>query len=539
MQLIQTLQITKPCIRYFPVRRICPDTVVPDQISLIQSTINKANEQDKERHFQRHQSIIDKGGKDTPWLNYTGWKRQFAETDMAKLIAMTRLELADEEIWLKNVGRQVCEMIENAYLGTSTLNFTNEGVLDCERRGWSLVGFWMNSTRSNEPHRRPFRNHKLQATRERYSKTWARLILFCLRTFESDSSNCQFNEKTQEQLQELLQAIHLDAPESTTTKKLLELSISLITQSDYDGEYSVIKYFSGILGYSAAEARWQTPKEYTPVLARILFCMQVLGLEYSLPSAERDTMNTEGDNAPHARLNLFRSKWLVEDEPTPFNTMHKLLNYGLTAAKDGFGFHWIRIDAAEKWLYYKGEKLSISQLREFQHTILRKADEVLSRSLLFRTSRNVKDINPYQFVHEDFSNLDTDYFFADVIPDWREKNRHILLKDLKANSSRWNKLVDNDASIQEGHIVWRTEGIKEYEKMATQFLEYILVAMNMQGGQSGRGEEMVSTTYKNTPEGERNLKIESGQMVLETVYHKSQAIMDSLKVLFSETHTNC
>ena len=286
----------------------------------------------------------------------------------------------------------------------------------------------------------------------------------------------------------------------------------------------------GILGYSASEARWHTPKEYTPVLARILFCMQVIGLEYSLPSDKRDTMSTNNNNAPHIQLNQFRSKWLVEDEPTPFNTMHKLLNYGLSAAKDGFGFHWIRIDATEKWLYYKGEKLSIPQLQKFQHIILCKAEEVLSRSLLFQTSRNVKDINPYQFVHEDFSNLDTGYFFADVIPDWRENNRHVILNKLKANSSRWNMLVDNETSTPEGGIVWRTEGIKEYEKMANEFLEYILVAMNMQGGQTGRGEEMVAMTYKNKPEGERNLKIESGQAVLETVYHKSQAIMDSLKV---------
>jgi len=514
--------------KYFPVQRTHSNSIVNDTTSLIQSTINKGNEQDKERHFQRHQTMSDKGGKNTPWLNYTGWKRQFVDMDMTALVTMTRLELADEELWLKNVGRQVCEMIENAYLGILLMVFANEGVLDCERRGWNLVGFWMNSTRSNEPHRKPFRNHKLQATRERYSKTWARLILFCLRAFESDL--CRFNEQMREQLQEVLQSIHFDKPESVITKQLLELSISLITQSDYDEEYSIIKYFSGILGYSAAEARWQTPKEYTPILARILFCMQVIGLEHSLPSAKRDTMDVQGHNAPHIRLNHFRSKWLVEDEPTPFNTMHKLLNYGLTAAKDGFGFHWIRIDAEEKWLYYKGEKLSIPRLKEFQHIILRKAEEVLSRSLLFQTSRNVKDINPYQFVHEDFSNLDTDYFFADVIPDWREKNRRILLKNLKANPSRWNMLVDNDASRQEGHIVWRAEGIKEYEKMATEFLEYILVAMNMQGGQTGRGEEMVAMTYKNTPEGERNLKIESSQMVLETVYHKSQAIMDSLKV---------
>ena len=398
----------------------------------------------------------------------------------------------------------------------------------------------MNSTKINEPHSKPFRNNKQQATRERYSKTWAQLILFCLRALDCESSSigCQFNERMQEQLYALRDSIHFNVAPSVISKQLLDVSISLITQCDYDREYSVIKYFMGILGRSVSEARWLSPKEYTPLLARILFCMQVIGLEYSLPSAERDTLDIKGNGRPHIRLNQFRSKWLVENEPSPFNTLHKLLNYGIKAAKDGLGFHWIRIDADEEWLYYKGERMNIQRLKDFQHTILQKAEEILSRSLLFRTSRNVEDINPYQFVHEDFSNLDTGYYFADVIPNWRETNWLTMLNNLKGNSAKWSMLVDHDTSVQEQRIVWRVEGIKEYEKMTNEFLEYILVAMNMQGGQTGRGEEMVMMTYKNTPDGERNLKIESGQVVLETVYHKSQAIMDSLKVNLSVTWTN-
>ena len=327
--------------------------------------------------------------------------------------------------------------------------FANQGVLDCEGRGWRLIGFWMNSTRSNEPHSKPFRNHKLQATRERYSKTWARLILFCLRASEDSIDGIIFKKEVQQQLYMLRNSIHFDNSESVISKQLLDVSVSLIAQSDYDTEYSIIKLFAGILGYSLSEARWLSPKEYTPILARILFCMQVIGLEHSLPSAKRDTLNVEGKSAPHLRLNQFRSKWLVEDEPSPFNTLHKLLNYGLTAAKDGVRFHWIRIDASEEWLYYKGERLNIPRFKDFQHTILQKAEEILSRSLLFRTSRNVEDINPYQFLHEDFSNLDTGYYFADVIPNWRETNWLIMLNNLKSNSAKWSMLVDHDTSVQE------------------------------------------------------------------------------------------
>ena len=81
--------------------------------------------------------------------------------------------------------------------------------------------------------------------------------------------------------------------------------------------------------------------------------------------------------------------------------------------------------------------------------------------------------------------------------------------------------------------MWQEEGVREYEKLCAEFLQFILIAMNMQCGATGRGEEMVMVTYKNTMDGERNLKVESGQIVVETSYHKSQAIMGSLKVHLS------
>jgi hypothetical protein len=391
----------------------------------------------------------------------------------------------------------------------------------------------MNSTKAEEPHPKPFRSHKLEATRERYAKVWARLILFCLRVVDEPSFACvcQFSNRLEEDITDLRDAIHFNRSEQQIRDRILRLSIGLITQSDYNKEYSIVKLYAGILGYNVSEARWLKAQEYTPTLARILFCMQVLGLENALPMEERETMELQND-PPDAKLNRFRSIWLVENRPSPFNALHKLLNYGLTAAKDGVGNHWIRIDAEEEWLYYKGESLSIAKLKKFQQIILGKAESILSRSLLFRKNDTVPDINPYQFEHEDFSNLNMGYYFADIISGWRKTNRTAVLNNLAEDSSRWNLLVDKSASTAEFGIVWRPEGIRDYDNTCKEFLQCLVVAMNMQGGEAGRGEEMMAMTYKNTADGERNLKIDSGQVVLETVYHKSQAMMDSLKVTF-------
>jgi hypothetical protein len=388
----------------------------------------------------------------------------------------------------------------------------------------------MNSTQGGKTHGKPFRNNKQEATRERYSKVWTQFILFSLRLIDTDEplKNLKLTYEFQESLRRLRDTIHGHG-DKDIMEELLSVSIHLITHSDWTKEYSIIKYVSGLLGWSASSGRWQLPEEYTPTLARILFCMQVLGLEYSLPTTQRIDLDHNIDN-PNDKLNQFREQWLVEDQPTPFNELHKLLNYGYAAAKDGVGCNWIRIDADEEWLYYKGECMSIAKLKEFQTVILRKAEEILSRKLLFSKSNTVPDLNLYQFQHEDFSNVDKDYYFADTVEDWRTKNLGTAFDSLKINSSQWDILVDEPASMSEGRIVWKLEGIKQYEQSCKEFLEYIVVAVNMQGGETGRGEEMMMTTYKNTSADERNWKVDSGQLVLDTTYHKSQHMIDRVKV---------
>jgi len=389
----------------------------------------------------------------------------------------------------------------------------------------------MNSTVEGEPATKPFRDHKMEATRTRYAEVWTRIILFCLRTFDGTVSGVEvaYELGVRRRLELLQQALYND--DDSVSDLLLDISAKLIQHSDYSKPFSPIKYVSAIMGYSLAEGRWLVPQEYTPILARFLFCMQVLGLEYSVPTHKRNGFIITQEKTPESQLNAFRNTWLVENKATPFNYLHKMLNYGMVAGKDGYGSNWIRIDAANENLFFKGERLVLFKLKEFQHYTLRKAEALLSM-LLFSTGNTVEDINPYQFVHEDFSNGEADYFFADVVDDWRAINAERMLQRLGSNIQRWDKLVNSAEVGVNGELVWQEEGVREYEKLCTEFLQFILIAMNMQCGATGRGEEMVMVTYKNTMDGERNLKVESGQIAIETSYHKSQAIMGSLKVYF-------
>jgi hypothetical protein len=160
--------------------------------------------------LKRHNVQNEECEKDTPWVTRTGWKQLFKNKNMKELNGFTQLEIGQGENAFIGVEKVVQCIIEQAYKGTNVKNISNVGVLDCDKRGWHMLRFWLNSTKVGEPHTKPFRNQKKEVTMERYAKYWARLILFCLRTFNSEDGDIEFKSETRESLQNLYVALHLD-----------------------------------------------------------------------------------------------------------------------------------------------------------------------------------------------------------------------------------------------------------------------------------------------------------------------------------------
>ena len=73
-------------------------------------------------------------------------------------------------------------------------------------------------------------------------------------------------------------------------------------------------------------------------------------------------------------------------------------------------------------------------------------------------------------------------------------------------------------------------GVDNYENWVRKFKKLLCILMMVTCGQTGRGTELTSLLYMNTMNGNRSIYIEDGQVMFITQYHKSQAIMDGLKV---------
>jgi hypothetical protein len=519
-QRVQTL-FSGSLRRYFPVTVDGDDSLsytdALDIGQIIETTI--ARKQADESSARNAQNTIEECSSDiahSPWLRRTDWLNQFQGKDMISLVGLTTTEgtISNDEFVI--IKESVLRVIMKCL----------DGARDCDRRGWQQIRFWLHSHDKSRAHEKPFRKDYQSETIARYVGWWSRLIWFCRsaseNTFDTGLRLLQSQRQSLDMIGRILE-FRPDDSSQILDGCILKFSASLIQHSDYEAIISPIKHFAGVMGYDATKGKWKHPVNYTPFLAGIQACIRLIGLEIALPTESRDTMEQ-----PFEDFRKFRDRWLVDDEGNPFSFIHKLLQYGLAVSRDWNAEDKIRFSADRDRCFYEGTGFQVKALKCFVDDILRRAEEVLSRQLQFRRQDTIESIDLYSIKDHHFI-TDTNYSFADLIPDHKAKARGTLISNLQT-SEKWNEFI----TIQVNQIIWREAGVISYKESVNEFLKLTLIAMNMTCGLTGRGTEMVSLRYQNKTSSDRNLIIEDGQVMIVTEYHKSQAIMDNVKVLFSD-----
>ena len=166
--------------------------------------------------------------------------------------------------------------------------------------------------------------------------------------------------------------------------------------------------------------------------------MRVLILEHALPSNERTDISEQEIN-PLARFKSARGKWLVEGEPTPFNYIHKLLNYGRAASKDMKTRSRVRWSADNKRLYFDGQGLEIERWRQFVHDLLARAEEIMVRQLLFGDQGGLPAMDLRDMI-DNPNRREAGYYFALEKADAVNKSRQRMLMRLK-RSGMWDRMI--------------------------------------------------------------------------------------------------
>ena len=299
--------------------------------------------------------------------------------------------------------------------------------------------------------------------------------------------------------------------------------MSFLKHSDFALCKSSLIYFSGILGFNIHLHQWEEPSSYTQILAGLQFCIRVILLEYSIPVDQRD--NIRGIKpTPLERFRQVHDPYLVEGREYPFNYIHKLLNYGMQVSKDFITRSRIRWSTDNKLLFWDGDKLIMEEWKEFVLKLLAETENMCATELLFQSDGCLPRVDLYA-LKDNPNRKEAGHYFAIEQPELLDDGRRYVLHNLKRSEKR-----NNMFQVENQKLKFLKGGVDSYETWVRKFKKLLCILMMVTCGQTGRGSELTSLLYMNTMNGDRSIYIEDGQVMFITQYHKSQAIMDSLKV---------
>ena len=136
-------------------------------------------------------------------------------------------------------------------------------------------------------------------------------------------------------------------------------------------------HFLAVLGIDSDTNRLRTAKNYSYILAGVVYCMRVLSVEYLLPSASRDEQTDED----RERFLQHREKYLADGSYSPMSEALSLLAYGkhvaLTAGNAGNAY-WSK---DKKIFYLHGRPIYISRFRKMAQDMVAEAEQMLWEEL--------------------------------------------------------------------------------------------------------------------------------------------------------------
>jgi len=251
----------------------------------------------------------------------------------------------------------------------------------------------------------------------------------------------------------------------------------------------------------------------------------VLTLKYALPSDERDELICmEGDD-PLEIFRGVRDKWLVDGVASPFNAMHKLLQYGMHIGSATSGRDWVLWSDKGETMYVDGRPLRVEGFRHFIHSTIEEAERVVCERLLFGDTERLATMD-LSMLRDNINVPDVKHSFVSMEQNGLSGGQERMLQLLKS-SPTWKKMLKKEVD----RLQWIASGIADYESSVERFLEYLLILIHITGSQQGCGTEITTLRYANAIQSMRNIFIKEAQVMIVTKNHESVVVTDQLKVI--------
>ncbi|KAI9882030.1 MAG: hypothetical protein M1823_006233, partial [Watsoniomyces obsoletus] len=304
------------------------------------------------------------------------------------------------------------------------------------------------------------------------------------------------------------------------TEALLEALASFIFEPVGDRPFSSgLIHFLAVLGIDSEMDRLREAKHYSYMLAGVIYCVRVLGVEKLLPAAQRDEQTDED----RERFLIMRRKFLADGSYSPMSEIINLLAYGkfvaLNAGNSGNAY-WSK---DKKIFYLHGRPIVLNRFCRMAQELVAEAEHTLWQELLWTAKAADRFAIRLEGLVDDVT------FTRRGVSLVRQRDNGLdgglpwMLTRL-LQSREGQKMRSSDGK-------WKIKQVKRYLRQVDRFLELLMVCVHVTSGQPGRGSEITTMRHRNSVLQDRNIFVMDGQVMTVVRYHKSQSQWDKPKVV--------
>jgi superfamily II DNA or RNA helicase len=299
---------------------------------------------------------------------------------------------------------------------------------------------------------------------------------------------------------------------------LQSLSSFVMTSYGNDELSSGLVQYLAVLGIDTETKRLRTAKNYSYMLAGMVYCIRVLAVESILPAAGRDDQTEEDRD----RFLEMRKKYLADGSYSPMSVTISLLAYGKRAAMNegNAGNAYWSVD--KKIFYLNGRPIGIERFRRMARDIVAEAVEQFWQLCWVEAVTDRFTINLAQIVDDISFTTRGRSFVNDPANGLCDGLAWMLARARKRDGGMKLQTVDGR---------WRAKKVRQYLQQMDRFLELLLFSVHVTSGQPGRGSEITTIRHCNGLLQDRNIFVVDGAIMTVVRYHKSQSQLDRPKIV--------
>ena len=266
---------------------------------------------------------------------------------------------------------------------------------------------------------------------------------------------------------------------------------------------------------------FQTPKNTTPFIARLKYCLRLI----MLIAVKREALKKKTKDLEACKNH---EQWFTEKVDTTFNTLCTMQHYASSLAQHERSLPlvvWMDRTNFRK-MRFKGHTVEFDKLTTLFTNLENDAITLWEKDVLMGLPLRAT----YNKVTDNMGNTDVGYSFIFDQRNESFQDRDILAKAILADSALSKKfltgLIDNC-----GQPMWKITELQKWLFNYSRFHAVQLTSADLKGGSPSRGTEINCIEYINSRSRQRGLYMIGDHLAIMCQYHKSASMTGEDKLI--------